>query len=176
MIERDIDCRKHRKSTHIASADLDTISLEGKPLIFEIEDVRYETQVNVSGKKTDGYFVKLVGQKKEWMVNSTNRTTISGFAKTAGHKDGAQYNIGNWKGLLIELFVDRNVSLMGKTVDGIRVAKIQPKRPDVKKVKPEFSAKNFEAALKAKATIEVIKKSYTISPETEAKYIDYVGK
>ena len=172
MIERNIDCRKHRKSTHLASADIDSMTLEGKSLIFEIEDARYETGVNVSGKKTDGYFVKLKDCKKEWMVNSKNRTTISGFAKNNGFPEEQGYNIGNWKGLIIELFVDRNVSLMGAIVDGIRVMQLQPKQ----KVKPSFTEDNFDKAKVANATIEQIKKAYTITNEVETKYKEYVTK
>ena len=113
MIERDIDCRKHRKSTHLASPDLDAMTLEGKDLIFEILDIWYETGVNVSGNKTDGYFCKLKGVKKDWVLNSINRDVLSSFAKKNGLKGADAYNIGNWKGLVIELYVDRNVKTDG---------------------------------------------------------------
>lgn len=169
MIERNIDSRKHRKSTHLASADLDGMEAEGKSLVFVIEDVRYETGVNVSGSKSDGYFAKLKGSEKEWMINSKNRATISQLAKARGLKGKDCYNIGNWIGIKVELFVDRNVKMMGSIVDGIRVKPIEPKE----KIKAIFTEANFEAAHKVKATIEMIKKSYTIDSETEKKYLAY---
>ena len=153
MIERDIDCRKHRKSTHLASADLDAMTLESKSLIFTIEDVWYETKVDVSGNVTDGYFCKLKDVKKHLVLNSTNRLTLSGFAKLNGHINEAAYNIGNWKGLKIELFVDRNVKMMGKTTDGIRIKPIQPKE----KVKETLTDEGFIFLTSEKATKDQIK-------------------
>tara|TARA_R110000850_G_C9813630_1_gene451732 strand:- start:286 stop:822 length:537 start_codon:yes stop_codon:yes gene_type:complete len=172
IIEKNIDCRKHRKSTHLASADFDAIKLDGKQLIFEIEECRYETEVNVNGKKQDHYFIKFKGIQKEWIVNSTNRNTISGFAKNKGFADESRYNIGNWNGLVIELYVDRNVKFQKKIVDGIRICPLQPKI----KEKPKFNDSNFEKAKIAAATIEQIKKVYTITNEVEKKYNDYVTK
>ena len=172
MIERNIDCRKHRKSTHLASADLDSMTLEGKNLIFKIQDVRFETGVDVSGTKQDGYFCKLEGVIKEVKLNSENRKTISSLAKNRGFKDTSCYNIGNWKGIVIELFVDRNVKMMGKIVDGIRIRPLEP----ITKKKLLFSESKFEAAKKAGADIETIKKSYEVTKEIELKYNNYGAK
>ena len=121
MIERDIDCRKHRKSTHLAAADLDGMTSEGKSLVFTIKDAWYETGVDVSGNKTDGYFCTLKEHPKPMLINSVNRMAISSIANDGGFKEVTAYNIGNWKGLIIELYVDRKVKMMGSTVDGIRV-------------------------------------------------------
>jgi len=71
--------------------------------------------------------------------------------------------IENWKGMKIELFVDRNVKMMGSYVDGVRIKPLQP----IEKVKPNFTEANFESAKKANATIEQIKKSYNITKEIE---------
>ena len=48
-METQTDWRKYRKSTHLASADLDAMETDGIPLIFTIKDVKYETGVDVSG-------------------------------------------------------------------------------------------------------------------------------
>ena len=121
MIERDIDCRKHRKSTHLAAADLDGMTSEGKSLVFTIKDAWYETGVDVSGNKTDGYFCTLKEHDKPLVLNSINRAAISVIANNGGFKEVTAYNIGNWAGLIVELYVDRKVKMMGATVDGIRV-------------------------------------------------------
>lgn len=173
MIERNIDCRKHRKSTHLASADLDAMTLENKSLIFTIEDVWYESGVNVSGNKTDGYFCKLQGVKKHLVLNSTNRNTLAVFARNNGNVNEAAYNIGNWKGLTIELFVDRTVKMMGSIVDGVRIKPIQPK---TKTEKPIFTSANFEKAAAAKATKEMIEKNYTLTDKIWNEYVEYTSK
>ena len=172
MIEKDIDCRKHRKSTHLASADVDSMQLDGNPLIFKIEEAYYDSEAFVNGKTLDGYFIKLEGVKKHWKVNSTNRTIISGFAKNKGLKSAEAYNIGNWKGLMIELFVDRNVKFSKKIVDGIRVKKLQPKTEE-KKI---FSEEQFKKAFENNATIEDIEKHYTVTEDIKLKYTAYGTK
>lgn len=126
MIEKNIDCRKHRKSTHLASADLDALTVEKKSLIFTIEDVWYETGVDVSGNKTDGYFCKFKEHKKHMLLNTTNRNMIASFCKSNGIVGEEIYNIGNWKGIVIEMYVNRSVKMMGKIVDGMRIRTVQP--------------------------------------------------
>ncbi|AGO48357.1 hypothetical protein Phi10:1_gp016 [Cellulophaga phage phi10:1] len=164
MIERNIDCRKHRKSTHIASADLDSMELENKKLIFTIEDARYETGVDVSGNKTDGYFVKFKGQKKEMVLNSVNRKTLADLAKIKGFEGAERYNIGNWIGFTIELFVDRKVKMMGSIVDGIRV---RPAFPILEKPELTPEHKRWEDAKKAvkAGKLESVTSKYKLSEE-----------
>lgn len=170
MREENIDCRKYRKSTHLASADLDAMTVEGKPLIFTIKDVWFETGVDVSGSKMDGYFCNFMEDIKDLMLNSVNRKMLAGFAGKAGHDHVARWNIGNWKGMKVEFYVNREVKMMGAITDGIRIKPIQP----VEKAKLVFSEVNFEKANKAKATIEAIEKAYQLTEEVKTKYLEYV--
>ncbi len=163
------DWRQFRKSTHLASADLDAMETSGKPLIFTIKEVKYETGVDVSGTKMDGVFCHFIEDIKPLKLNSTNNKILAGFAKKDGLIGRECHIIENWKGMRIELYVDRNVKMMGAITDGVRIKPIQPKA----KEKKEFTEVNFEAALKAKATIEQIEKSYTITEEIKTKYLNY---
>ena len=163
------DWRKYRKSTHLASADLDAMETDGIPLIFNIKTVKYETGVDVSGTKQDGIFCYFIENVKPLKLNSTNNKILAGFAKQDGFIGKECHVIENWQGMKIELFVDRNVKMMGAITDGIRVKPIRPKE----KVKPNFTKANFEAAKNAKATIEMIKKSYLITSEIEKEYEQY---
>ena len=163
------DWRKYRKSTHLASADLDAMETDNIPLIFTIKDVKYETGVDVSGTKMDGIFCHFIEAIKPLKLNSTNNKILAGFAKKDGLIGKECHIIENWKGMRIELFVDRNVKMMGILTDGVR---IKPIRPEIKK-KPVFSESNFEAAKKANATIEMIEKSYILSNEIKTKYFNY---
>jgi hypothetical protein len=163
------DWRKYRKSTHLASADLDAMETDGLALIFQIKEVKYETNVDVSGTKQDGIFCYFMEAVKPLKLNSTNNKILAGFAKQDGLIGKECHVIENWSGMKIELFVDRNVKMMGAITDGIRIKPLRPKA----KVKKEFSESNFEAAFKANATIEQIEKSYTISEEIKSKYLNY---
>lgn len=163
------DWRKYRKSTHLASADLDAMETDGIPLIFNIKTIKYETNVDVSGTKQDGIFCYFMEKVKPLKLNSTNNKILAGFAKQDGLIGKECHIIENWQGMRIELFVDRNVKMMGAITDGIRIKPIRPKE----KVKPNFTKDNFEAAKKANATIEMIEKSYIITNELKAEYEQY---
>lgn len=170
MEEKQTDWRKYRKSTHLASADLDAMETDKIPLIFQIKEVKYETGVDVSGTKQDGIFCYFMQDVKPMKLNSTNNKILAGFAKKNGFVGKECHVIENWKGMIIELFVDRNVKMMGAIVDGIR---IKPLQPVLNKTKPNFTESNFVDAKKANATIEQIKSKYTLTAEIEAKYLAY---
>lgn len=171
--ETNIDCRKYRKSTHLAAADLDSMSIDGKPLVFTIKEVWYDTKVDVSGEKTDGYFCSFHEPIKDMVLNSTNRKTIAGFAKLNGHNEIDCWNIGNWSGIKIEFYVLRDIKAFGKVQDGIRIKPLQPVA--IPKAKLVFTEDNFALAKENNATIDLIKKKYEITPEMENKYLKYVN-
>jgi len=168
--ETNIDCRKYRKSTHLAAADLDAMSIEGRPLIFTIKEAWYDTKVDVSGEKTDGYFCSFVEDIKDMVLNSTNRKIISSFARKRGFNEIDCWNIGNWGGIRIEFYVLRDIKAFGKIQDGIRINPVPP----AEKVKPVFSEANFEKAHAAKATVEAIEKAYQLTEEVKQAYLKYV--
>ena len=122
MKEENIDCMKYRKSTHLAGVDVETIISENGSCNVTIKKAYYETGVNVSGNKTDGYFIEFAEDLKPMVVNSTNRATISKILKDLKKISAIESrNIGNWLGLQIELTFDENVKMMGKKTGGIRV-------------------------------------------------------
>jgi hypothetical protein len=169
-METQTDWRKFRKSTHLASADLDALETDGKKLIFTIKEVKYEQGVDVSGTKMDGIFCYFVENIKPLKLNSTNNKILAGFSKKNGLIGKECHVIENWKGMRIELYVDRNVKMMGAITDGVRIKPIQPIES---KEKPIFTEANFEAAKKANATIEQIKVKYNVSKEIENKFNEY---
>jgi len=173
MKEQKTDWREFRKSTHLASADLDALETKGKSLIFIIKEVKYETGVDVSGTKMDGIFCYFMQDVKPLKLNSTNNKILAGFAKNNGFKGKEAHVIQNWSGFPIELYVDRNVKMMGAITEGIRIKPVQPK---LEKKKPIFGAANFEKAHKANATIEAIEKAYLLTDEIKKQYEDYRSK
>jgi hypothetical protein len=165
-METQTDWRKYRKSTHLASADLDAMETDNIPLIFTIKEVKFETNVDVSGTKMDGIFCYFIEPVKPLKLNSTNNKILAGFAKKNGLLGKECHIIENWKGMKIEMFVDRNVKMMGAITDGVRIKPLQP----ITKVKPDFTAANFESAKKANATKEQIEKSYNLTTEIWNQY------
>jgi hypothetical protein len=127
MIEHGIDCMKYRKSTHLAGIDVETIVAEKGNCILTIDKCYYATGIDVSGNKTDGYFVEFVEPYKPMVVNSINRKTISSIVKTLKNCTATESrNIGNWSGIQIELFFDANIKMMGQMTGGIRIKLISP--------------------------------------------------
>ncbi len=118
---------KYRKSTHLAGVDVETIIDEKGSCTLTIKDAYYDKGVDVSGNKTDGYFIEFVEGLKPMVVNSVNRKTIANIVKANKNIPAVESrNIGNWLGTKIELIFDADVKMMGKVVGGIRINPISP--------------------------------------------------
>lgn len=118
--ETNIDSMKYRKSTHLAGIDVETIIAEKGKCLLTIKEAFYETNVSVSGNKTNGYFLTFVEDIKPMIVNSTNRKIINNIVKNVKNLDNtASRNIGNWAGIKIELAFDPTIKMMGQIVGGI---------------------------------------------------------
>ena len=81
MKQENIDCMKYRKSTHIAGIDVETIINEKGKCVLTIKEAYYNTGVDVSGNKTDGYFLEFTEDVKPMVANSINRKTIASIVK-----------------------------------------------------------------------------------------------
>jgi len=119
-------------------------------------------------KKVINTLEKSIELAKELNVNSYT-IVKDGFAKQDGLIGKECHVIENWAGMKLELYVDRNVKMMGAITDGIRIKPIRPKE----KVKPNFTEDKFESAKKANATIEQIEKNYILTEEIKAKWNNY---
>lgn len=135
-MERNIDCMKYRKSTHLSGVDVQIIIAEKGECILTIKDAHFDKGVNVSGNKTDGYFLTFKEDVKPMVVNSTNRKIIARIAKDKLKlSDLDSRNIGKWIGLTIELDFDANRTMMGKVTGGIAVKEKAPQAISEKELK-----------------------------------------
>ena len=157
--------RKVFKSDHLGSADLEEMIEDKKPLIFTIKEVKQEIGVMVAGRKGNHNIAYFKENIKPLVLNATNSKVVKSFVK-----DGSPF-IEDWKNLTVELYIDATVKMKGEVVGGVRIKKVQPKL-----VLPPFTEAQFEKAHKAKATIEGIKKHYTLTPEMETKFKNYGTK
>lgn len=181
-METNIDCMKYRKSTHLASVDVDAIIAEKGSCELTIKLAFYERGVDVSGNKTDAYFLRFEEAGfKDMVINSGNRKKISAIVKELkGCTAVESRNLTNWVGLKIALKVDPNVKMMGQVVGGIIIDTNYKKAPkktleqafkDFEKVTDRL---NFENAMRANPDfmqnseiIEVCKKLATKYPATK---------
>lgn len=161
-MERNIDCMKYRKSTHLAGIDVETIIAEKGNCILTIKDAYYAKNIDVSGNKTDGYFIEFVESVKPMVVNSVNRKTISAIIKQKKKISSADSrNISNWIGSKIELMFDENVKMMGKITGGIRVSPISPI--------PDISPDNAISILEKSDSIESLQSNWSKLSKDEQK-------
>lgn len=162
MKELGIDSMKYRKSTHLAGVDVEMIIDEKGSCQLTIKEAYYSRNVNVSGNKTDGYFLEFVEDIKPMVVNSVNRKTIGDIVKMKTKCSAVDSrNIGNWKGLKIELIFDPSVKMMGQTTGGIRVS---PKSPI-----PDITDTNAIAILSASTTQDELKTNWGKISKDEQK-------
>ena len=71
----------------------------------------------------------------------------------------------------IELYVDPNVKMMGKIVDGVRIRPVQPKQIE----KPVFTQAMFSKAKEAGATVQSISEHYVITEEVARLYNEFLN-
>jgi hypothetical protein len=166
MKEHNIDAMKYRKHTHLAGVDVSIIASEKGKCVLTIKDAYYSKGVDLSGNKTDGYFLEFVEDVMDMVVNSSNRKQISqNLVLESGLSLIESRNIGNWIGRKIELYHDETIKMMGKVVGGIRV-KGYKWLPDL-----ELNTPNFDAVKKAldskQYTIEQVKTKYNVSTEVQ---------
>lgn len=160
--QTNIDCMKYRKSTHLAGVDVDAIVYEKGKCLLTIKETYYNEGVNVSGNKTDGYFIEFEEDVKPMVVNSTNRQIISKIIKQKLKCTSAESrNISNWKGQKIELYFDENVKMMGKITGGIKVKLIDPT--------PNIDDKKAIELLKSSKDLEDLKNNYLSLSQDEKK-------
>jgi len=159
MKETDIDSMKYRKSTHLAGIDVESIVSEKGSCVLTIKEAYYNTNVDVSGNKTDGYFIEFVEPLKPMMANSGNRKIINDIVKEKlGCTSAESRMLPNWKGIQIDLFFDPSRKMMGKVTGGIGV------KPVVKKV---ISDINALAILNKSKTIEELKSNWELLTAVE---------
>lgn len=147
MKELNVDCMKYRKSTHLAGVDVDIIIAEKGKCVLTIKESYYSTGIDVSGNKTDGYFIEFIEDVKPMVINSTNRKIVASIVKIKNKFSSTESrNISNWKGLSIELVFDESIKMMGKKTGGIRVSPISPivKVDDKKGIELLISSKTLK--------------------------------
>jgi hypothetical protein len=166
MKEHNIDAMKYRKHTHLAGVDVSIIASEKGKCLLTIKDAYYSKGVDVSGNRTDGYFLEFIEDDMDMVVNSSNRKQISqNLVLEKGLSLVDSRNIGNWIGYKIELYHDETIRMMGKIVGGIRVRGFKA-LPNL-----ELNTPNFDAVKKAlqggNYTIEQVKTKYNVSVEVQ---------
>lgn len=160
--QTNIDCMKYRKSTHLAGVDVDAIVHEKGKCILTIKEAYYNEGVNVSGNKTDGYFLEFLEDVKPMVINSTNRQIVSKIIKQKlGCTAAESRNISNWKNQQIELYFDENVKMMGKITGGIKVKLLDPT--------PKIDDSKALELLSSSKTLEDLKKNYLKLTKEERK-------
>jgi len=166
MKEHNIDCMKHRKHTHLAGVDIAIITAEKGKCLLTIKDAYFTRGIDVSGNKTDGYFLEFEEDVMPMVVNSSNRKMIANnLVLEKGLSLTDSRNIGNWIGTKIELYHDETIRMMGKVVGGIRVKgfkvlpELQPNTPNFDAVKKALQGGNY--------TIEQVKTKYNVSVEVQ---------
>ena len=152
--EFNVDCMKYRKSTHLAGVDVEAFILEKGKCIVTIAKAYYDKNVDVCGRKTDGYFIEFKEDIKPMIVNSTNRKTIATICKNKLNVSTSESrNIGKWIGLQIELYFDEKVKMKGEEVGGIRVKQMAHI--------PEISDKNAIEILSKSNNLNELKENWS---------------
>lgn len=169
MKETQIDSMKYRKSTHLAGIDVETIVNEKGSCILTIKEAYYDKGVDVSGNKSDGYFIEFAEDIKPMMVNSINRKTINAVVKESKKCTSAESRfLPNWIGMTIELSFDETVKMMGKVTGGIRVKPTQFIKEKIALTGAQFD-KALQSIADGKFTAEKLKLDFLLTDDQLGK-------
>lgn len=158
-METHIDSMKYRKSTHLAGIDVESFCLEKGNCILTIKKAFYDINVDVSGNKTNGYFLEFEEDVKNMVVNSGNRKVINEIVKQEKSLPSPENRqINNWAGIKIDLFFDPTVKMMGAVTGGIKVKPV---------VKIQISDKNAIEFLSKSKTIDELKINWNLLKQDE---------
>lgn len=105
--------RKVFKSDHLGIADLEDFIEEKIVPIFTIREVKQEIGATVAGKKGNFNIAYFVEEIKPLVLNATNSKVIKNITGSSFVED--------WKGVIIELFIDPTVKMKGDVVGGVRI-------------------------------------------------------
>lgn len=134
-MERDIDCLKHRKATHLSGSDVLEIIRQNGKCVLTIQDAYYNAKESVAGKETGGYFIKFNENLLPAMLNTINKKRLIEVAKATKGLDLEQSrNIKNWVGLTVEIIFDGTVKFGKEVTGGFRILPISP-IPDISDLK-----------------------------------------
>jgi len=120
--------RRVMKSEHLGVADLEDFLDQDKPLVFTIDYVQQEYDVQVAGKLTKGNFAYFKENIKPLMLNSINQKRIREFVPNRSPF------IEHWKNIIVEFYIDENVKFGNEKTGGVRIKATQPQQH--KKVSP----------------------------------------
>ncbi len=163
------------KSDHLGIADLEELTEKGFRLVFTIKEVKQyvltsdkNSGVVVAGKRISANIAYFKEDIKPMVINATNGKIIRTFAPNNSPM------VEDWKGLVIELYIDPSIKMKGDIVGGIR---IKPTKPTL--TKPELVPLMVDEWNRAIAhlslpngTIGDIKKRYSLSATNEQKLKD----
>lgn len=178
--ELNIDAMKYRTHTHLAGVDVELVISEKGKCEYIIKECYYAKNVNVSGNKTNGYFIEWTDSTvMPMVVNSGNRKKIAQIALQTKQLPSMveARNIGNWNGLTIELKFNPTITMMGKVVGGIVVAlpefKPMERVSDVDALAKMDKCKTKEQLNEAWKTITVEERNL---PTVQAKLAEFKAK
>lgn len=156
--------QKAHKSSYLRVADLDHLIQQGNPLIFTIKEVKQEINIRVAGIEGNYNIAYFIENIKPLVLNTTNSKTIKTFNHNSDY-------IEDWQNTVVQLYIDKNVKHKGETVGGIRIKTKQPQL----NLKPPFTQAHFQKAYDNNITIQRIKKTRIVTPQTEEHYNQFVA-
>jgi hypothetical protein len=152
--------RKVYKSDHLGCADLEDFIEAGHNLVFNIKQVRQETNVAVAGRKGDFNIAYFHEKVKPLVLNATNAKTLKNLA-------GGSSFIEDWQNIAVQLYIDPSVKMKGDTVGGVRINPQPPRQRQQLTPKMTKPWSNAIAAFRRDGNLIKVLERMDISPENQ---------
>jgi hypothetical protein len=138
--------------------------LDGGNIIATIKSVALEPVTSPTGKTDDMHILRFAESDIKPMILSAKQNF-----KNIESATGSPY-VENWTGKQITIYYDPKVKFGSAVVGGVRIKPVAPvvKLPELTKSHPAF-AKAVEKLKSGDATIDTIKKHFSITAELESE-------
>jgi hypothetical protein len=152
--------RKVYKSDHLGCADLEDFIEAGQNLVFNIKQVKQETNVSVAGRKGNFNIAYFHEKVKPLVLNATNAKTLKNLA-------GGSSFIEDWQNIAVQLYIDPSVKMKGDTVGGVRISPQPPRQRQ--QLTPDMAKpwSNAIAAFQRDGNLIKVLERMDISPENQ---------
>ena len=107
------------KSDHLGVVDLEEFIEDGKPMVYTIREVKQEIGVTVAGNYGNFNIAYFVEGIKPLVLNATNANTVRRLGNFGIKTE-------TWLNIPVDLYIDPNVKMKGKIVDGVRIKTVSP--------------------------------------------------
>jgi len=156
--------RKADKTDFLGAADVEELLKDGQTdVVLTIKKVEVK-EAKVRGKKGEFRIATFEESIKPMILNVTNAKVVKLFA-------GGSTFVDDWNDIKVSIFIQQGVKMGTEITEALRIRTVQPTLPILDPSHPKWIGAK-KAITEGNATLEDVKKKYSISKDNETLLTD----